>query len=396
MRYIDSGRRDPDEALGSWLEENALGDPSVVALRWQTGFFGVDSLGYFAHLMARLGNQNGVLRVLVGSNDGITLRSDLEVLLDVAGPPRDNQRIGIVSFDNGYFHPKTIHLARADGSAAAYVGSANLTQSGVTSLHVEVGILLDSNQGDDPSVLTEIADAVDWWFAEPRSGLHVIFGSDDLDRLVNAGTLNVPRPPLVRQQRARGGEATNPSARLTPLVRVPPLPSGLRPETTPSTGATPPPPESVEPSASAAASAPRGSLPTADWRKRLTRSDAQRKAAGNQRGSITLVQAGYPINAQTYFRHDLFANASWEMESTRTGEVRETATIPFAINILGHDLGTRGVTVTYASNREASQANYTSLLHLGPLAPYFVSQDLTGRWLRLERRTDGTYSLSVS
>jgi hypothetical protein len=395
MRYIDSGRRDPQQALGSWLEENALGDPSVVALRWQTGFFGADSLGYFAPLMARLRHENGVVRVLVGSNDGTTLRSDIEVLLAVAGPPRDNQRIGIASFDNGYFHPKTIHLARADGSVAAYVGSANLTQSGTTSLHVEAGILLDTNQGDDPSVLTQIADAVDWWFAEPRSGLDVILGSDDLDHLVNTGTLNVARPPLARQQRAHGGEATGPSPRLTPLLRVPPLPSGLRPETTPSTGATPP-PESVEASASIDAPEPHGSLPTVEWRKRLTRSDAQRKAAGNQRGSITLVQAGYPINPQTYFRYDFFANAHWETESTRTSEVRETAAIPCAINILGHDLGAQDLTVTYASNREASQANYTSLLHLGPLTPYFASEDLTDRWLGLERRTDGTYSLSIS
>lgn len=395
MRYIDSGRRDPDQALGSWLAENALGDPSVVALRWQTGFFGADSLGYFVPLMARLRRQDGVLRILVGSNDGTTLRSDIEVLLALAGPPRDNQQIGIASFANGYFHPKTIHLARADGSAAAYVGSANLTQSGVTSLHVEAGVLLNSSQGDDPTILAEIADAVDWWFAEPRIGLDLIFGSDDLDRLVNAGVLNVPRPPQARQQRAHGGAANAPGARLAPLLRVPPLPSGLHPETAPSAGATPP-PESVETSASIDASTRHGSVPTVEWRKQLTRSDAQRKAAGNQRGSITLVQAGYPINSQTYFRYDFFANAHWETESTRTGEVREAATIPFAMNVLGSDLGVQDLTVTYASSREASQANYTSLLHLGPLGSHFATEDLTGRWLSLERSTDGAYSLSIS
>ncbi len=316
MRYIDSGRRHPDQALGTWLKENALDDRTVVALRWQTGYFGADPLGYMAPLMMRLGNDDGVLRVLVGSNDGTTLRSDVEILLAVAGPPRDNQRIGIVSFDNAYFHPKTIHLARADGSAAAYVGSANITQSGITSLHIEAGIIMDTNQGDDPSVLTQIADAVDWWFAEPRNGLDVISGLDDLDRLTNAKILNVPRPPPARRQRTHG-KATDPNTRLMPLLRVPPLPSGLRLKTRAGTDATSPPPESIE--ASASASSPRRSLSTAEWKKRLTRSDAQRKTAGNQRGSVTLVKNNYPINAQTYFRYDLFADASWETESTRTG-----------------------------------------------------------------------------
>lgn len=99
--------------------------------------------------------------MLVGSNDGQTTAFDLAILLEVLGAPRSNLNIGVVKFRNAYFHPKTFHIKRDDGSATAYSGSANLTQSGVSSLHVEAGIVLDTRSGDDPAVLDEMADAID-------------------------------------------------------------------------------------------------------------------------------------------------------------------------------------------------------------------------------------------
>lgn len=391
MRYIDSGRRNAQQALGSWLADNVLGGASVAQLRWQTGFFGAGALGYFLPAIAELRRADGVLRVLVGSNDGTTLRRDADTLLATAGPPREKQRVGIVSFDNGYFHPKTVHVVRTDGSSTAYVGSANLTESGVSSLHVEAGVLLDTLEGDNPELLAQIADAVDWWFEEPRAGLEVISGPDDLDRLVSKGALNVPRPAIVRVLRRGGGETTGSGARLRPLVRVPALPPHVMVETSLTSGSTPSPAETVE----ALTSGP-PSIPTVEWRKTLTLSDAQRKRRGNQRGSVTLVRAGYPINAQTYFRHEFFGSARWDSERTRMGEVRETAVIPFSVSVRGRSLGILGLTVTYAANREAAQANYTSLLHIAPLAQLFAGQDLTGQTLRLARTADGIYSLSIS
>lgn len=131
------------------------------------------------------------------------------------------------------------------------------------------------------------------------------------------------------------------------------------------------------------------------WTKKITASDAQRKRAGHQRGSITLVRANYKIDAQTYFRRDFFGAADWIRETTRTGETRESAIIPFRVVFLDEDLGTLPITVSYAPNREAAQTNYTSLLHLGPLAARFAEKDLTDTWLRLDRQADGTYTLSI-
>ena len=131
------------------------------------------------------------------------------------------------------------------------------------------------------------------------------------------------------------------------------------------------------------------------WTKKITASDAQRKRAGNQRGSITLVRANYKIDAQTYFRRDFFGPADWVSETTRTGERRESTIIPFRVSFLGEDLGLLAISISYAPNREADQTNYTSLLHLGPLASRFAENDLTGTWLRLDRQADGTYTLSI-
>jgi hypothetical protein len=388
MRYIDSGSRDPTQALGFWLDESVSRDASVCGLRWQTGFFDAGSLGYFIPTMARLRAFDGVLNILVGSNDGMTRTEDIEALIEAAGSPRQNQHIGVVKFGAGYFHPKTIHIVRGDGSSAAYVGSANLTRNGVTSLHVEAALILDTRDQDDPKVLGEISGAIDAWFGTPHDGLNVVSDSAQLQRLVSKGIIGVPIPPLPPLQ--GGTKLANILApKLQPLVSVP------APSPTPAAAPTPPPVASPLP-AGTRKQPPSTSVVEDSWWKQLTRSDAQRKYQGNQRGSITLVQGGRYIDAQTYFRNSLFKNATWVAQRTRTGQKRETATIPFEVNFLGRDLGVLKLEITYASNREAAQANYTSLLHLaGRLASEFSARDVTGKYLELRRNSDG-YALSIT
>jgi hypothetical protein len=394
VRYIDSGQRDPAHALGSWLKTAVLDDPSVNALRWQSGFFGAGALGYFVTLMGRLREMDGVLRVLVGSNDGTTTKRDVAALLAVAGPPRSNQKIGVVKFDNAYFHPKILHIGRDDGSAAAYVGSANLTESGVAALHVEAGVLIDTRTSDDPEILHQIALAVDQWFLESGSGLEVITGPDDVDRLAAEGILDVPRPTAPRPA-ATGGGMKQTGIRLSALVKSPVLPPELRGGGTTEAAAPPEQVEALEP----ASSGPLSDTPptvVAKWSKLLSVSDAQRKAKGHQRGSITLVRVGRDVDAQTYFRQVFFGNAQWIPQPTRTGGIRDEAAIPFWVDLLGQDLGVQDITITYDAKRAAGQGNYTSLLHLGPLAGYFAKEDLAKRRITIQRLSDGTFTLSIS
>jgi hypothetical protein len=389
MRYIDTGGREPANALGTWLDESAVSDDSIVALRWQTGFYGASALGFFVSLFRRLAAMNGVVHVVVGSNDGTTTSRDLDILLQSAGPARTNLRVGVVRFSNAYFHPKTVHMERSDGSATAYVGSANLTKSGVESLHVEAGVLLDTREGDDPQVVASVAAAVDAWFAEEREGIYVVTDIGDVTALADSGVLNIPRPPSppqIRRRRSRDQQDA-----LEPLVRVPPLPSSSPIETPPGEVSTEAEPTVVIPRPTAQAP-----IVAEEWKKRLTKSDAQRKTTGNQRGSITLVQAGYAIDAQTYFRNDLFGTALWRAERTRTGEFRESADIPFDVELLGTSLGVLILHVTHAGNREAGQSNYTTLLHTGPLALEFARVDMERRLLTIRRLTDGSYTLLIA
>jgi hypothetical protein len=128
----------------------------------------------------------------------------------------------------------------------------------------------------------------------------------------------------------------------------------------------------------------------------LTKSDAQRKAAGNQRGSITLVEAPAPYATATYFKDLLLVPATWTTSVTNTGRPLETAAIPFETVVDGTNLGDLTLKVTYDPDRASGQNNYTTLLHLGPLAGLFGASDMTGKTITLTRRTDDSYALDIS
>jgi hypothetical protein len=394
VRYIDTSSRDPNQALGAWLESELLPGVDVVELRWQSGFFTSDVLGYFVPVLKRLSATSGAVRILVGSNDGMTPRADIEALLDIAGPARSNQRIGLVSFRNAFFHSKTVHLRKTDGSAAGYVGSANLTGSGAASLHVEAGMLLDSRDGDSGGTLDEVQAAIDWWFETDRPGLSVVESKGELDALVEDGILNVPRP--VPPTRHSGGEKgkTRSEDRLAPLLRLPKLPGEVK-ATAPLAGTPPEEPEAAFIATTATVEAPALEVEELHWGKELTASDAQRKQSGNQRGSITLVRPPKGETSGTYFREKLFGNQTWAGKHTQTGLPMEEAIVPFSVDFLGTPVGVLNLKISHAENRASGQNNYKTLLHLGNLTPYFAANDVSQRQLDVTRKASGQYTLSV-
>jgi hypothetical protein len=143
LRYIDSGSRNPADALGTWLQNELT--PDVRELRWQSGFFSEDGLPPFVPTLQRLSADNLPVHVLIGSNEADTLRAHVARLAGFLGLPRTAAQFGVVSYAGAYYHPKTYHLRRGDGTQPAYVGSANLTLAGVGSLHIEAGVLLDTH-----------------------------------------------------------------------------------------------------------------------------------------------------------------------------------------------------------------------------------------------------------
>ena len=218
MRYIDSGGRDPLHALGTWLEGEAKAAPTE--LRLQSGFFGADGLLAMLPAFHQLRQTNGLTRVVIGSNKCATLVSDVEILADQLDLGRSNARLGLVSFSSGFFHPKSYHFRRPDGSQAAYVGSANLSFSGVTAQHIEAGVILDTVAGDPPHILDEIAKAVDDWWVGGRLGFYSVSGKADILALENLGIIRQPPPPTSGGNSAGNGSGPKlPS--LKPLIKLP-------------------------------------------------------------------------------------------------------------------------------------------------------------------------------
>lgn len=223
MRYIDSGARNPTQTLGFWMK--AL-DPSTVAeLRFQTGFFGFEGVMLLAPTLARLRAEDAITRCLVGSNDLRTAGEDVRRLAELLGLPRSRASLAVCAFGNAFFHPKILHLRRHDGSQASYVGSANLTESGVGGRHVEAGVLLDTREGDSAAELDKVAAAIDAWFAGDRLGCFPIVSTAGVESLVERGILAAVAessdiPPPTRKL-LNGGTFQLPT--LSPLFPLHPL-----------------------------------------------------------------------------------------------------------------------------------------------------------------------------
>lgn len=408
MRYIDSGSRNPQDALGTWLGNELIGTSSIAALRVQSGFFGSEALGYFEDALKLLSQSDGHTRFLVGSNDGQTRRAAMADLLAVTGKPRAGLQIGIVSYQSGFFHPKVFHFQRSDGSSTAYVGSANLTGPGASSLHVEAGLILDSKKGDPSTVLDSIADSIDSWFVGPHLGFYGVNSDADLDPLVVARVLDVPQPPrtkrAVQPAGVQGSGTVVKAHSLKPLVAVPPVQTPLPPKT-PTGGAvssaggqqapvttTPPAPQPTSPVP------PSRQAAVKHWGKTLSDSDAQRKKTGNQRGAITLVQGDYrgSIDQTTFFRTDLFGQQSWIQGTARTGQPMETATVPMHVTIDFIYYGTLDFEVTNGLSRESSQNNYTAELHIEPIGPIIRQTNIAGKHLDVALDANGDYWLTIA
>ncbi|MDE0623434.1 MAG: phospholipase D family protein [Bryobacterales bacterium] len=188
MRYIDNGIGDPREnALFPWLR--AILTTDVVGIQWQSGYFEASVLGVFLPAFRRLADENLDAIVLVGSNDGATQSSAVSQLVDALGLPRPNARLGVVSYADGFYHPKTIHLRYRSGRQVAYVGSANMTSRGIDGRNVEAGVILDTDEGDPVSLLGQVRQTAGDWFVSRPSGLFEVGSHDDVSRLEAQGIL---------------------------------------------------------------------------------------------------------------------------------------------------------------------------------------------------------------
>lgn len=228
MKYLDSGSRDDSQSLAGWLQ--SVLSESVAELRLQSGFFSLNGIGLLIPTLEKAAELDRPTKILIGSNDMSTLRDDVKALVGFMGVPRPAASLGIVSFSGAFFHPKTYHITRTDGSQAAFVGSANLTASGLA-LHVEAGVALDTREGDSTHQLSNIAAAVDRWFAEERPGLSLITDTDSVDALAETQILAVARPPKPKSSNSGGttSASTPKKPSLTALFDLPAITAEVTP-----------------------------------------------------------------------------------------------------------------------------------------------------------------------
>ena len=385
MRYIDTGSRDQEQALGTWLQE-VMASRAVAELRLQSGFFNHEPLGLFAPTFRRLAQANGIAYVLIGSNPPGTLRDDVLRLVHMMCLPRTHARLGVVQYGNAFYHPKVYHFRHDDGSQCAYVGSANLTGPGVASRHVEAGVALDTLEDDPVNILDQIASAIDAWFDDNRAGMRLIDNDADVQQLVSDGVLIASARPIVIEEVEDEGQSdadatvsprSSASPRLRALVRLPQFRS---PQQRPPRTQTRP-----------------ASTPARRWWKQLTKSDAMRKPkTSHQRNYVILGKAGHDIDQKTWFRNDLFAPATWTSETMRTGNVKEVANIRMDIFVNTTKRGTFFVRFDHAPNRIAHQNNAPTWLNWSGLIELIRSHDFTNWWLVLERFDPNTYRLTLS
>lgn len=119
-------------------------------------------------------------------------------------------------------------------------------------------------------------------------------------------------------------------------------------------------------------------------------------ATSHQRNYVILGQARHPINQATFFRKYFFAGASWAAHPMRTGRVKEVAVVPFDVSIEGRSMGTNVLRIDHNEQRIASQRNSPTWLNWSGLAPVIRRRNLTGRYLALERLSDGTFRLRIT
>lgn len=368
MRYIDTGSRDAADALGTWLRSV---DPAEVdALRVQSGFYSRGGLDELRAVLGDLRRRGAAARIVIGANEQSTLAADVEALRAELGAPRGGADLAVVCFAEGFFHPKTLHLARGDGSQAAYVGSANLTRSGVYGQHIEAGLLLDTREGDDADVVAAVGAAVDAWFDETRDGAHRIETTADVEALVGRGLLaEAPAPRAAVTPRTT-------SARTVGLTRLRPLLAARRRRPEPTSAAEP-------------ADAPHAGALV--WRSNpLTRRDLNipRGLRTHATGSMLWKKGAWTrdIDQRSYFREEVFADLDWHPRADRPHLERAEADFDLRVHgerrgryrlTLGHNMSTTSVAYR--------QRNAMTQLHWGDMRPEIADEALIGSRLELYR-----------
>jgi hypothetical protein len=373
--------------------------------------------------------QRGVaLTAVVGISQGGTSRQGLDALYNLV------DRAYVFHQPGRTFHPK-LYLAHGDSSALVLVGSHNLTAGGAAQ-NFEAGTLstLDLSVADERSYFDSVRSFVDALISD-----HTVckpLDDDLLDRLrqssryrlsdedspITGSAEPMEDPASASDERAEGGDDDPPlfgrsGRRLRSITYTSSKPAASLGTGGSPGGAQPPPsgtaagPAPATPATSAGpAGGPAPSAPTAPpgpasgaasvlrrWYKELGSIDAQQGSSPDWHASntMTLVQAGHNIPAQTYFRTTFFGNQSWVQSQTRgpNPKAREVTTIRCEVIANGVSRGMHEFEIRHTPDYESQQSNRVTELRWGDISQYMKSVSHVGHYATLEQLSDGTYRL---
>lgn len=379
LRFRDSATGTADVCAGEWFDEHLV--EGIRAFRGQFGFFRFGALVKYAPTLADVAASGGPVRLVLGSNstDPLTLE-DVESVLSVTSAGAESS-LTVVAFRNALFHPKVAHVVRADGSAVAMVGSANLTVAALGA-NVEAWIELGSGTAPCRSALTQIERGTDWWREASAAGVFQVRSLADARRLHADGLLI--RRGAQRRRDARGRASANGDRGIRRLRWRPP--HGV--------GGEPPERES-EPFEPTPARTQRGGV-VLRWCKQLSASDALQTSGGtNPTGKLRLGRAGHDIDQNTWFREVMFGSQTW-VAVTRRAKRYEEAHIPFNVQMARTKPKKVTLLVDHAAHRAAGQHNVVTVLSWGTeMAQWLREHSQTGNWVSIELDDRGEYWMRV-
>jgi len=284
------------------------------------------------------------------------------------------------------FHPK-IYLFEAVGKRAeVFVGSNNLTDGGLyTNYEASTRTIFEFPSDDNEYTLFFASLEA---YLNPTGSTSQVLTSELIEVLVRRG--DVPTEKEIRKNQAkilkpkkRGNIPKSPFG-VEKIKRPPALKKSVKTPsvTKPKMGIA------ITPVQAASVS----NLGELLWQKtKLPASDVQRQR-GNVTGGLRLVQAkwkvsGNFINQTTYFRNEVFGHLIWS--TWKTKPYSEKAETSFDIYILGKSYGIHELMVSHKPSGEASQHNYTTILHWGELAETIRQLNLVGKTFKLYSPPEG-------
>lgn len=388
-RYIDNGSGKSNQDVGHWLDKNLVA--GIRAFRGQFGYFRFNAIEAFADLVRDAAVAGKPVHFVLGSNFGSLVAEDAQLVLRVASG--EQASLTVVAFADAEFHPKTIHIVRADGSATAVVGSSNLTGRGLGQ-NVEASVIFDSTAGDDPAQLAAIASAIDRWRTLGKNSAVFRITSDaSLRKLAEDKIINLPQPKKRWRAAPRGrngGGAKLPR-------RIPtwsPSRRGWRPDVPdliprPAEMDEAPemPPVAPDPATPAPPSAPVLRL---IWESRgLTERDLTipTGTTTHATGSMLWKRGARAVDQRHWFRDVAFAGLDWQPDPESAH--LERAGARFTLVIQGRTVGAFDLRLTHNTNtlsKAYAQRNSMTQVHWGAAKRHIAQRRLLRRTMSLFRR----------